>query len=629
MAENKSEMTGFVYDDIGASKMRDYEDRSFFDTVKTRGNLEITLAIVADGVGGGGIGERAADLTINTVVRSIRASKDSGKEISQILGKAIGAANKAVYREARRESHKDGMSATVSVALIYKRRLYVANVGDSRVYLIRNGEAKQITVDHTFATDKIREGVLSPEKAFAHPHAEDISRSVGFEPRVMVDLGLYLDLDLREGKKALASQGMKLNKEDVVLVCSDGLIKETAESESKRKKQGKHKDPPEHYVESKEIVSFIRQYHAEEATKVMVGQAVGRNVDDNVTAVVVEFSGRKVSRFNKQKAIKTGGIIALLSFALFFIWIQLQKTKVILSDIEQTSIAQTELADALTQTAALFTPTPTITPRPPRIFGEVGAIIDENGNRHPFVVEELISSYGFSEVHVNHTDSFDFGKIYMFEQSQIRFDAMPSNNMNFIVFPNSEIFIYPGTRYVGAKAIIDTGVGIVEFAVSGSCMAVHYQGNKISSSCYEGDCTYSIGFGREEINIPVGMQVVLTVSNTLEIENNVDIPAEQGVTWFSVLRNTDAIQCIRNWAPTPVYVAPSPTKRKKDEPRPLPTDTPVPPTDTPKKPPTDTPAPPPTDTPVPPPPTDTPVPPPPTDTPKPKKNPSDTPEPNP
>ena len=226
---------------------------------------------------------------------------------------------------------------------------------------------------------------------------------------------------------------------------------------------------------------------------------------------------------------------------------------------------------------------------------------------------------------MNHTDSFDFGKIYMFDQSQIRFDAMPSNNMSFIVFPNSHIFIYPGTRYVGAGAIIDTGGGIVEFLVSGSCMAIDYQESKIITSCYEGNCSYSIGFNGEKINIPVGMQVVLNLSNTLLIENNIDITAEQGIKWFNALRNTDAVQCIRDWAPTVTYIAPQPTdKRDDDEDRPSPTDTPSltntsEPTEKPTEEPTDTPVPP-TDTPVPP--TDTPVPP--TDTPVP---PTDTPVP--
>lgn len=548
MEKNKSGITGFAAKHIGASKMRSYEDRSFYGILNTKGGLEFTVAIVADGVGGGSLGQRAAELTINVVVNKIRNSTRIDEEIPQILGEAVGAANKEVYRESKDEQHKQGMSATVSIAVIYKRKLYVANVGDSRVYLVRKGKAKQVTIDHTFANEKIRSGVLSPEKANAHPKADYISRSIGFEPQVIVDLGLYLS-GSEDGKQAFFNQGINLTKEDVILVCSDGLIKDISGDKSR------------HYVEEGEIVSTIEQYHAEEAAKVMVDLAVGRNVDDNVTAVVVEFDGRKISSVKKQKAIFWSVISAFLVIALIIIIGKLRGVSGVLSDLEQSNIYQTETSIALTNIAASFTPTPTATLRPPLEQGEIGAVIDGSGLRQVFKAQTPIAVQDFSEVHVNHTGEFEDGKIYLLGQSRILFEANPLNEMNFVVFPGSELFIYPG-RYIGAGARIAGAKGTVDFSVSGSCMALNYIGDKVIASCYEGNCSYQVDYG-SSLFIPVGTQIEFDI-NTLFSNSGIDIPRADVAAWAGVLPDkSEAYQCVRTFLPT--AIPPKPTKKDNED----------------------------------------------------------------
>ncbi len=280
MENTNSAISGFAYYHIGTSKSRSYEDRHFLDTVKTEGGLALIVAIVADGVGGCNFGERAAELTIEVVVNSIKASDKSEKQIPIILGTAVRAANKAVNAEAHGSRDKDAMSTTLSMAVVCNNKLYVANVGDSRVYLIRQDEIKQITVDHTFANEKIRQGILSPEQARKHPNKDSITRSVGFENEILVDLGLYLSPD-DDGNQAFLNQGMTISNSDVIVLCTDGLIKKEP-----------YRNTP--YVKEYEIINTLQEFHAETAAKILVDLAVGRNTDDNVTVVIVESSDRKL-----------------------------------------------------------------------------------------------------------------------------------------------------------------------------------------------------------------------------------------------------------------------------------------------------------------------------------------------
>ena len=197
-----------------------------------------------------------------------------------MMGKAIGEANRRVFDEGQTLSSKQDMSSTVAFAVIYDNRLYIANVGDSRIYLIRDHKVQQITYDHTWANERIREGKLSQAEANSHPNAGLLARSVGHEPRVRVDLGLYLKGGTESSEEALNQQGLALTPNDIILVCSDGLIKS-------------RRDGPGNFVENREILEVAEGGTAEQAAKTLVDLAIGRNADDNVTAVIVEFPGRK------------------------------------------------------------------------------------------------------------------------------------------------------------------------------------------------------------------------------------------------------------------------------------------------------------------------------------------------
>ena len=114
-------------------------------------------------------------------------------------------ANRRVYEKSREDENLAGMGTTVVVAVIEDRYLYVANVGDSRLYLIRD-DIRQITKDHSLVEEMVRSGKLKKEEARKHPNKNVITRAVGVERKVNID---FFDLRVRKGDK--------------ILLCSDGL----------------------------------------------------------------------------------------------------------------------------------------------------------------------------------------------------------------------------------------------------------------------------------------------------------------------------------------------------------------------------------------------------------------------
>ena len=161
------------------------------------------LFIVADGMGGHNAGDYASSFTTKFVVREITSS-DQDNPI-KIIRSAIEKANLALIREARKNPDYEGMGTTIVVATIVDGYLYVANVGDSRLYLV-NDDIVQITRDHSLVEEMVLAGKLDRYEARVHPDKNIITRAIGAVEDLKVD---FFDLKLREG--------------DTVLMCTDGL----------------------------------------------------------------------------------------------------------------------------------------------------------------------------------------------------------------------------------------------------------------------------------------------------------------------------------------------------------------------------------------------------------------------
>lgn len=162
------------------------------------------LFVVADGMGGHKAGDYAAKLAVTTMVEEISESDETIPE--KLLGRAIETANGKVREIAEKMPELEGMGTTVVAASCDSGTLSVANVGDSRLYIIGGHEIRQITRDHSWVEEMVRRGGLGRDEARNHPDKNIITRAVGAENTVKAD---FFSVKLKEG--------------DLILMCTDGL----------------------------------------------------------------------------------------------------------------------------------------------------------------------------------------------------------------------------------------------------------------------------------------------------------------------------------------------------------------------------------------------------------------------
>lgn len=166
------------------------------------------LLMVCDGMGGAAAGEVAAHLACETVARGLSEPRAvvAGFAGAAALTSALHLANRVIYEESRRRSDERGMGTTCTAALIERERLIVAQVGDSRAYLFRDGALQLLTHDQSLAMVMLDSGVLKPEELKTFPHANVITQALGAQEHLEP---VVSELDLRTG--------------DTLLLCSDGL----------------------------------------------------------------------------------------------------------------------------------------------------------------------------------------------------------------------------------------------------------------------------------------------------------------------------------------------------------------------------------------------------------------------
>ena len=280
------------------------EDYARVDIVSTTGGLEMTLGVVADGVGGNVFGEEASREAVETIFRFVQKHHlDDKNGIPLLLQRALEEANRRVYRRSRIEKEKRGMATTAIAAAIYQNLLFLANIGDSRAYIIRDKQLIQLSLDHSWENEVVREGHYSLEEAQRHPKAGELRRSIGTRPEMIVDLGFYPDQDPAKATDLTGNQTVawEISSGDRILLCSDGLIK------------ARHDNPQLPYVSDQEIVQAITGQAPPEAAETLTAIASARGVDDNVSVIILETAGSQrtpqaAPRIPKQgKVGKTGG----------------------------------------------------------------------------------------------------------------------------------------------------------------------------------------------------------------------------------------------------------------------------------------------------------------------------------
>jgi len=178
------------------------EDNFFAEADERRG-----VFVVADGMGGHAAGEVASEMAVQIIARHLLAltsAVDDGA--NTLVAKAMQDANRAIFDRMLAETDKQGMGTTASVMVLSDKGYLIGQIGDSRVYLLRDGGLTQITKDHSYVQEQVDAGLLTPEQARYHPYSNVITRCVGASDEV--------EADLYSGEARVG---------DVFLLASDGL----------------------------------------------------------------------------------------------------------------------------------------------------------------------------------------------------------------------------------------------------------------------------------------------------------------------------------------------------------------------------------------------------------------------
>ena len=220
-------------------------------------NEELNLYVVADGMGGHNGGEYASAICVNTVeeivenmeIGDIPVEEDDPVElVREKLRYALRLSGRRIYEKAAESPEFHGMGTTAVAMLVDSGNAFIAHVGDSRLYLVRDDTVRQVTEDHSFVARQVKAGVLTEEEARSHRMRNVIYRSLGYQEDVEVDV-----------------QVVAIRRGDRFLLCSDGLSG---------------------HVEDHEIFDHLSHHAPQEAARRMIDLACERGGEDNITAVV-------------------------------------------------------------------------------------------------------------------------------------------------------------------------------------------------------------------------------------------------------------------------------------------------------------------------------------------------------
>lgn len=236
--------------DIGVKREKNEDAISL--PLETEG---IKLFILADGMGGAKAGEKASQLAIQTIRDYVRLNfikiERTKEEIEEVIRKAMVEANKKIYELSMEYKEYNGMGTTVVVVLIYRGRVYIGHIGDSRVYRLRQSVFRQLTKDHSYVQELVRQGTITIEEAKNHPQKNVLLKALGCDRDIVPDV---------------ITKGFV--KGDVILLCSDGLT---------------------NMVDDKKIYEIIMKNTSDlkVACKMLIDVANENGGIDNISAIII------------------------------------------------------------------------------------------------------------------------------------------------------------------------------------------------------------------------------------------------------------------------------------------------------------------------------------------------------
>ncbi len=536
-----------------------YEDNCEVRELKTPGGLNLSLAIVADGVGGEAKGERASRLAVEAVLDYM--SKSPEKDVIVLLKKAVSYANQVINTEVQRTGNTS-MSSTIAIAAVKDGSiLYVANAGDSCIFLFRGTRLKKLTIDHNFATFMQWQNKLSASAANANANASHLMNALGVNDKVFVDTGFYINTIDRTTAAERGAQGLPLKEGDTILVCSDGLVEPFGTEQQ--------------FMESSKVVEVLQTQRGSDAAKTIVSFARGARALDNLSLAVLQTPNPQSEEFirqrQKRRRVMLGAAVAtVLTVFAILAGVVLRTT----SDLNEIAHTATYVA-YITETVAAYTPTPTATatatatPRSTlepqqigNVFGPISGRLSLMQNGFVEANEMLQADISLTMDNAASLDGND-ANIYIQPQTRLTLNLDPVGQLiSLILFEGGDIFMDTG-RYLGGIEVTLAQEPGVRLAVKGSSAAVYYPDptntSRIAFSCYEGTCTYSTHIGGEPTLLPQGNRILFDISQLTVIDFQ-PIPNTEADTYRDRLLTFGAgpqdVHYVQPYASTPT---PTPT----------------------------------------------------------------------
>jgi PKD repeat protein/serine/threonine protein phosphatase PrpC len=553
-----------AFSDRGIGTRERLEDYAADRIIETAGGLALQVALVCDGAGGGEAGELAARLTSRTIFEYLEISTET--VVPQLLIRAVEQANKAVYDELRGAG-----TGTVALAAVHLNdesapygRLYIAHVGNSRIYLMREGRMGRLNIDHTLANEYIYAGQMSAEEARQLDASDYVTRSIGVGAEVNVDIGFYAERgkNFVNSRRAfrIGQMGMKLQEGDTIFTASDGLFP---------------------YINEEEFLKHALDDNVERATRTLLKYAADRGPEDNIALSLVfvpSRNRRQVRTFERFSSRQRAGIAVFLLAIVMLIGIlglrvaggESQRAALL---ITQTFVQQVILAASYTPTPTL--PPPSVTPTLPVVEGQVGNRFSPSQQTGLAVFAgryiDPLQPDEINRIEIAGANALSGGQdinranLYLELGSSIRLnqviDTPGSERIDLILKRGSDIFINPGIFGSGGVTIGLEQNPDMRLQSQNACMSVRQisadatkpnDADKVALTCYGGSCSYH--FPNSDLEaVASGQQALLDVDNQQLISTNPADPAQvlaYSETIWQLSQREDQLSCLSTWLDT-------------------------------------------------------------------------------
>jgi len=580
---------------MGRERLEDYAVDA---VIETAGGLKLQIALVCDGAGGES-GELAARSAARTILDYLQISTST--HIAKLLAKTVEKANSVVFSELRGRG-------TTTIALVCidlndnapNGRMFIASVGNSPIYLIRDGRLVRLNIDHTLANEYVYAGQMSPEEAATLQNATYITRSVGVGAEVQVDVGFYAE----RGKTfiparraiAIGQKGMLLKPGDSVFLMSDGL-RETA-------------DDGQPYLHDDEMLRHTLDDNVERAAQSLMRYAVARTPQDNLSMSVVFVDSpqrRAVRSATLTRGQRTGigagalGILLLIGFLL----VQFLSTQSREMNIRATQTKIIEIALVLSYTptstplpsaTSTSTPTPTPTIPPTRAApNQAGVQYQRDKSSNPVFTNRVVFSPDINFLVLEGSvmedglppplpaNLFLQSQQTLLELSEV--DNTPDQErISLSLFPAGDVFYNMGTFEThGAWVSFQQNTNL-SYRAETSCLSTKQvpsdptdpnDHDKVALTCYtgeQGDCSLNV-VGQDPIELGINQRVLVDMNDGSIIDRGQPI-FEEVKTYYDnvvILTGNDSLaQCLNTSLDSDGDGVPYPIDACPDEPGSIP-----------------------------------------------------------